>query len=187
MTFSAARTTYVYVWPAAVAMDALKRGQDNEQGMLCWMTAITFTAFMLEGFLNTLGTELLDCWEGEHERKDVQQKIELLAEIGQLHPCFGERPYQTVSCIFKFRDALAHPKTVLTKDRHRERFRHGDPLPSVQPRVEKYAKRASAERCFEDSKAIMLELYEKCMGRRCLWADLMVLGKYDIEEARSEE
>lgn len=74
------------------------------------MASLVLTAFAFEAFLNHLGARLFAAWS-EMESLPPLAKLSVLCE--RLNVAFdkGARPYQTLTALMKFRNALAHGRT----------------------------------------------------------------------------
>ncbi|SEW29839.1 hypothetical protein SAMN05444851_2821 [Aliiroseovarius sediminilitoris] len=82
--------------------------EDTTAVALDMMSALIFTAFSIEAKINFVGWKLLE--EGWPERANLKSKIKLLAKILEMEVNWGERPFQTIYQLKKFRDTIAHGK-----------------------------------------------------------------------------
>ncbi|WP_339475251.1 MULTISPECIES: hypothetical protein [unclassified Pseudomonas] len=73
-----------------------------------------FLAFTIEGYLNTLGCEVIPRWT-ELERLPWKTKITLLHSFAGATPDWSRPPLQFATRIFKIRDHLAHGKPETTR------------------------------------------------------------------------
>jgi|ERR1700733_200799 len=88
----------------------LRTGQERVEGSgHQFRASLIFRAFALEAFLNWLGPQLFPHWK-YLERLTPREKLDLLADIIQVKPQYGSRPWQIVKDLFDFRNALAHGK-----------------------------------------------------------------------------
>jgi hypothetical protein len=103
--------TYAELWHASECV--LAAGIEHPRGS-SWqfLSSIVLTAFSLEAYLNHVGPQVLSCWRSL-ERLSPNSKLELLCEalkVG-LPGTKGERPLQTISELFRFRNTLAHGRS----------------------------------------------------------------------------
>lgn len=104
--------TYAELWHAADCVH--KAGQENPKGS-SWqfLSSLILTAFSFEAYLNHVGAKTFASW-AELDRLPPLAKLELLAETLELkfEAGFGDRPLQTLSKLFAFRNAIAHGRTA---------------------------------------------------------------------------
>jgi hypothetical protein len=104
--------TYAELWHAADCV--LRAGQENPKGSTWqFLSALILTAFSFEAYLNHVGSKTLSNW-GDHDWQSPLEKLKLLVEILglQFETGPGERPRQTLSRLFIFRNAIAHGRTA---------------------------------------------------------------------------
>ena len=121
------------------------------------MASLIFTAFALEAFLNHIGQNIFKCWE-DLERLSPSGKLNLIAEKLEIEKDDGKRPFQTVIELLRFRNEVAHGKTVYLKsedqitvlddkfDQHMQE--------SLQTPWQQYCSLKNAERAREDVEEI---------------------------------
>jgi hypothetical protein len=104
-------TTYAELWHASECV--LAAGIEQPRGS-SWqfLSSIVLTAFAFEAYLNHVGPQVLSCW-GSLERLSPNSKLYLLCETlkVRLPGATGERPLETISELFKFRNTLAHGRS----------------------------------------------------------------------------
>ena len=66
---------------------------------------------LIRGYLNHIGTDLLESWDDVEQKLGWRPKLSLLGELLPMKPDFGKRPFQLLPDVFRFRDAIAHGKT----------------------------------------------------------------------------
>lgn len=72
--------------------------------------ALVFTAFSVEGFVQTLGPGVFgEEWE-VFERLPVLKRVKLMGKRLGVEVDFGRQPWQDVKALFEARDSLAHAK-----------------------------------------------------------------------------
>jgi len=101
------------MWHASYVM-LEKAKKDPEGSYYQLMASLIFTAFTLEAFLNHIGQSIFKCWN-DLEQLSPSRKLNLIAEKLEIEKDDGKRPFQTVSKLFKFRNDVAHGKTVYLK------------------------------------------------------------------------
>jgi len=95
-----------------VMLDKAKKNSEGSYYQL--MASLIFTAFTLEAFLNHIGQSIFKCWN-DLEQLSPLRKLNLITEKLGIKKDDSERPFQTVSELFKFRNNVAHGKTVSLK------------------------------------------------------------------------
>ena len=121
------------------------------------MASLIFSAFALEAFLNHIGQNIFKCWE-DLEKLSPSGKLNLIAEKLEIEKDDGKRPFQTVIELLRFRNEVAHGKTVYLKsedqitvvddkfDQHMQE--------SLQTPWQQYCSLKNAERAREDVEEI---------------------------------
>lgn len=149
--------TYARMWHASYVL--LYKGQEDERGSTWqFMASLTFTAFTLEAYLNHLGAKLFQCW-ADVESLSPQKKLNLVCEHLGLKADYSRPPYQSVKNLFKFRNEIAHGKSVTIElkekilgiDDNLEAFM-GETLPTSW---ERYCKESNAIAARKDVEIII--------------------------------
>ena len=143
----------------------LKKAEEDKDGSFYEvMASLIFTAFMIEAYLNHIGPRIIKCW-GDLERLSPSSKLNLVTEKLGIEKNEGKRPYQTLSELFKFRNTLAHGKSVFLKSEYETRFvaepSDKDGYESLQTEWEKYCTQDNANRALEDTEAIIKEIHKQ--------------------------
>lgn len=126
------------------------------------MASLIFSAFMMEAYLNHLGRRIFKCW-GNLGWLSPSSKLNLIAEKLGVEKDEGKRPYRTFSELFKFRNSVAHGKSVLLKSDN-QILLVDDTSDSfmrefLETRWEKYCTSESGKRALEDTETIIRELH----------------------------
>lgn len=159
------REINTYSW-LRIASDATlgeaKKGDDGRYYQV--MASLIFTAFMMEAYLNHTGSHIFNCW-GDLERLSPSSKLNIVAEKLGIEIDEGRRPYQTLSELFKFRNALAHGKSVSLKPADKIRLM-AEPFDDhmdewLQTGWEKYCTQDNASHALEDVEIIMKDIHER--------------------------
>lgn len=129
------------------------------------MASLIFTAFMMEAYLNHIGPHIFKCW-GDLERLKPSSKLNIVAEKLGIEIDKGKRPYQTLSELFKFRNDLAHGKSVSLKSKSDEIRLVAEPFDDyrdegLQTEWEKYCTQDNANHALEDTTSIMKEIHQR--------------------------
>ena len=74
------------------------------------MTVILMSAFKFEAYLNHLGERVFDFWD-DLESLSVKSKLNVLRGHLGVANTDGKRPFQTITPLFRFRNAIAHGKS----------------------------------------------------------------------------
>jgi hypothetical protein len=141
----------------------LRTGQQSPNGSAHQFRAsLIFRAFALEAFLNWLGPQIIPHWK-YLERLTPREKLDLVADIVQMKPDYGSRPWQIVKDLFDFRNALAHGKPENVESEGREDL--NDILKSgqqdlVRTQWEHFVTEKNAIRAQEDVERIATTLYK---------------------------
>jgi len=122
-TVTKERTLRMYseLWHASDCV--LKKGLADPQGSNWqFLSSTVLTAFAFEAYLNHLGPIILDSWD-QRERLSPWEKFELLCQIlGVQFPEGKEkRPLQTIVELLKFRDTMAHGRSIEIKPKPESR------------------------------------------------------------------
>jgi len=155
--------TYVELWHASNVM--LEKARKDQDGSLHHiMASLTFTAFMLEAYLNHLGPKVLACWDELERQLSPLSKLSLIAEKLGFEMDKGRRPYQTVLEVFTLRNRLAHGKSeVLTVNDEicgiNEKFAKLI-FERLNTKWEDYCTLDNAERALRDTETVIKELHK---------------------------
>ncbi len=124
------------------------------------MAAILMAAFKVEAYLNHVGAALFPYWE-EMERLPHKAKLNIIRSHLGIDKTDGERPYQTLTDLFCFRDAIAHGKNEslappeTTEVGTLEEIRRRKPL----TRWEELCTIEFAQRAYEDTEEIIKQIH----------------------------
>jgi DNA primase large subunit len=153
--------TYAEMWHASFML--LQRARENRRGSYYqFMASLIFTAFTLEAYLNHIGQRIFACWN-DLESLSPSKKLNVIAEKLGVAKDDSKRPFQTVSSLFKFRNDVAHGKSVQLKSEDQIRIiDHNfddymyEPL---ETRWQNYCSLKNAERAREDVEKIIKLLH----------------------------
>lgn len=137
----------------------IKTEEKEEGSYYTTMSSILLRAFTFEAYLNHLGSKSIKYWE-EIESIKVMEKYSVLCKKFGLEPDFSQRPYQTVRLLFKFRNSIAHGKSVILSET-KEVSSSSDPY-ELHPKThwEEYCTYENSIRAGEDVNAIIEELHK---------------------------
>ena len=159
---SATTTFYTFAYLRSVSWACRQRaGQEVSGSNLFAASSMVFSAFSIEAYLNHLGTSLVEFWDTIERKLSPREKLDLLAGILRIELDYGNRPFQTFTKMFAFRNALAHGRTEsLTQDSLQ--VLSEDDVPDL-PRTswEEAISIDNASRYLDDAKEIVLILNEK--------------------------
>ncbi|MEA3369659.1 MAG: hypothetical protein U9Q24_04865 [Candidatus Ratteibacteria bacterium] len=147
--------TFLYLYTAAE--HALKLSKNLEEGLLYqFMTSLIFSAFTLEAALNDIGERVVPFWN-ELERISPIQKFNVLHGYLKLPIDISQRPAQTITLLFKFRNTMAHGKTERLSGIVATENPDARPaeLPSLETFWEKFCTKKQAEESLTDIKKII--------------------------------
>ena len=125
-----------------------------------FLSAILMAAFKLEAYLNHVGPRLFPYWT-ELERLRFEGKLFIICSHLGISRENGRRPYQTISELFKFRNAVAHGRSEFLKSEgqevgHIEELRRKKPL----AKWEQLCTLEFAERAYEDTEEIIKQIHK---------------------------
>lgn len=139
--------------------ELLMKTEEGQRGnYYTTMGSILLRAFTFEAYLNHLGHMSIEYWE-DIESIKVMDKYSVLCKKYGINPDFSRRPYQTIKGLFKFRNAIAHGKSVVLTE-VKEVSSKSDPY-DHEPKAhwEEYCSPENAGRAKEDVKAVIEELH----------------------------
>lgn len=140
-------------WYAMKLVDARAEGWGHH----C-MTAMVFSAFCLEAFLNHLGKRQIPFWEPLKKKLNPHEKLKVLSTTLGFRPDFGRRPYQTFKTIFKLRDLLVHAETETLTHEGSFVLSPGEMPPEPLTKWEELLTVEGARRFVDDTKSIIEDL-----------------------------
>lgn len=154
-------STYSELWHGSWVL--LQRAKEDERGSYwLWMGSLMFTAFSFEAYLNHIGPKIFACWPAL-EKLSPEGKLDIVCEKLEIDLPKSERPRQTIRELFKFRNNLAHGKTVTIKentvrdvDKDSEKFFGEPPLATW----EKYCTERNVQRALEDVEQVMRIIHD---------------------------
>lgn len=128
------------------------------------MSSILLRAFTFEAYLNHLGAETFEFWE-EVDSIRVMNKYALLCKHLKVSPDYSRQPYQTLTQLFKFRNAIAHGRSALLKEtKVLHSSSSGDPYDHIPKAAwQEYCTLKNAKRAKKDIELIIKELHQ-CAG-----------------------
>jgi hypothetical protein len=157
----AKRTIFTYAYLNMAARHALEHAEASEHGRTydC-MSVILFCAFTLEAYFNHLGKEKIRSWVKIERKLGPKEKLALLLDVIKHSVDESRQPFQTLTEIFRLRDALAHGKTEEFKYSGIQRLAANE-LPR-DPEVFwlDFCTLDNAKRCFRDTNLMISELHE---------------------------
>jgi len=158
--FSGEREVRTFVDLSHGADVMLTFAKESERGSYYTaMSSLLLRAFTFEAYLNHLGSKKAEFWP-EIDSIRVMDKYAVLCKMLSVSPDFSRRPYQTVGLLFKFRNSIAHGKSVVLKN-SKDVSADDDPYQHI-PRAtwEEYGTTENAERAKEDISAMIVELHK---------------------------
>jgi hypothetical protein len=135
--------------------------ENTEQQREGWfyecLTTIVMAAFKFEAYLNHVGAAVFPSYWKELERLSHIQKRNIICAHLRIVKADGERPWQTLNDLFKFRNWVAHGRSEILDPPEAlergelEQLRRNKPLAAW----EKLCTTEFARRAYEDTEAIM--------------------------------
>jgi len=137
----------------------LKVAGSTHEGKYYYLCAsLLFSAFTLESYLNYIGLNYINFWS-RIEKINVRDKLNVIYEYKSINVDWGNRPFQTIIDLFRFRNMMAHAKpseysgTTTIKDEDFDFF-------DVKEFWETYPTTENAEMAKDDVLRIMENLKE---------------------------
>ena len=158
--YSGTREVRTYADLAHGANVLLEKTKSDPKGSYyTTMGALLLTAFTFEAYLNHLGKDTIRFWD-EIESIRTVDKYTVLCRNLNVDPDYSRRPYQTLRTLFRFRNAIAHGKSMVIEEA-REVPTDSDLL-QHQPKAhwEEFCTIENAMRSNEDASAIIHELHK---------------------------
>lgn len=141
------------------------------------MTAMLFSAFTLEAFLNHLGAKRISYWDVLQRKLGPEEKLQVLCKDIGYKPDRSRPPFQTFSIIFDFRNAIVHAKTEYPSYEGELILEEGQRPPKPLVGWEKQITLDTAQRFFDDTKAMLTELHYAAKLREPLFIPEEVFGE----------
>jgi hypothetical protein len=144
----------------------IERGQVELRGSKwLWMASLTLTAFSLEAYLNHIGPKIFQTWQDSLEKTlSPEGKLELICEVLKIDMPKDKRPRQTVTELIRFRNHIAHGKSVIIeKSTDHDVDQYLDEFLGKRPVAvwEEYCTERNALRAFDDVKEILKMIHDK--------------------------
>ena len=122
------------------------------------MGSLLLSAFTFEAYLNHLGAKLFSYWDSL-ESLPVMDKYAVISQHLKMKPDFGRRPYQSTRNLFRFRNAIAHGKSVILREKKDVSSSTNPSDHNPKTEWEEFTTLDNAERMRADIKAIVKELH----------------------------
>ncbi|RJQ33345.1 MAG: hypothetical protein C4562_00335 [Actinobacteria bacterium] len=147
--------TYAYLIMASY--DSLEKARQIEEGSFYQrLSALLFSAFALEAFMNHIGERKIEFWE-DIETINPLSKLRIIYHYMGLDFDSSKRPIQTVKKINKLRNFMVHGKTIWVKNegyRKTSTYQKGEKL--VEAKWERLCNdQKESEEAVEDIKSII--------------------------------
>lgn len=102
------------MWIGSRHMLRLAKTSRDGQLYTC-VSALVLSAFMIEAYINHLGKLKESDWDRLERKLSKTKKFLKLAKDAGLTISLNDRPYQSLTKLFAYRDSMAHGKTVTEK------------------------------------------------------------------------
>jgi hypothetical protein len=170
--------TYAELWHGSGVL--LQRAQEEVKGSKwLWMGSLIFTAFSFEAYMNHIGPKIFACWNIFEKAISPEGKLDVICERLKLVLPKNERPRQTLRELIKFRNNVAHGKTVpIEKNETSDADQYLDEFLGKRPLAvwEDYCTKDNALRSREDIEKILKLIHEKVKPKN---DPLFGFGKYE--------
>jgi hypothetical protein len=102
---------FPHIYLLSTGWDALEKGEKSEEGSVySFLTAMIFTAFAIEAYLNEVSEEKFPNNWKDIERKSSHNKLLKLCQLENYEIDLKKRPFNRFKEIFDFRNSVAHAK-----------------------------------------------------------------------------
>lgn len=137
----------------------MKTEEERKGSYYTTMSSILLRAFTFEAYLNHLGSRTIEYWE-EIEPIKVMDKYSVLCKKFGISPDYSRSPFQSIRALFKFRNSIAHGKSVVLSET-KEVSSSSDPY-DHHPKAhwEEYCTHQNAVRVGKDVIAVIEQLHE---------------------------
>lgn len=139
--------------------------ENTEQRREGWfyecLTTIVVAAFKFEAYLNHVGKAIFPSYWSEMERLSHKQKRKIICAHLHIVEADGERPWNTLGDLFRFRNCVAHGKSEILDPPEVAESGEIEELRRKMPLAE-WEERCTiefAERAYEDTEAIMRQIH----------------------------
>lgn len=150
--------TFVYLWIGSRHMLSLAKA--SEEGRIYTCTAsLLLSAFMIEAYLNHLGSLRNKEWEKIERKIPKLEKYKIFSEAVNIPFDQNRQQHKSLLDLFKFRDSMAHSKTITDIiDTQLETQLPMSIIPSTA--WQKFATLENAEQASDDSIILIRELHQ---------------------------
>jgi len=158
--------SFSYVTLHNAAHYAHQAAQESIDGrFFSCLTAMVFSAFSLEAYLNHLGNSEFPDWAKFERNKSPRQKLDMLVARRGYLPDFSKPPFGTFDQIFTFRKKIAHGKTERVEIEEVQEHELGDKpdLPTTLWEIETTLENATS---FVEDSASMIRVLHPIFGYR---------------------
>ena len=154
--------TYAELWHGSRVL--LERAQAEPKGSKwLWMGSLLLTAFSFDAYLNHIGPEVSECWDAL-EVLSPEGKLSIVCEKLEIDLPSDRRPRQTIHELIKFRNNLAHGKTVTVEENTNcDVDQYLDEFIGIRPLAiwEGYCTEKNAIKAREDVEKILRLIHDK--------------------------
>lgn len=127
--------------------------------------ALIFQAFTFEAALNHIGQLKFGCWNTVEKSLSPEKKLALISEKLSIHPDFGKPPWQILSQLLRYRNAIAHGKTKMLEESYEKEVREyldDQYFKFTKSDWEKFATRENALKVKKDLMIAVKQLLNAC-------------------------
>ena len=127
--------------------------------------ALIFQAFTFEAALNHIGQLQFGCWNALERSLSPEKKLALISEKLSIQLDFGKAPWQILSQLLQYRNAIAHGKTKMLEESYEEEVREyfdDQFFKFTESDWEKFATKANALKVKKDLRMAVEQLFDAC-------------------------
>ncbi len=137
----------------------MKAEQNMKGSYYTTMSSLLLRAFTFESYLNHLGSKHFKLWD-EIESIKVMDKYSVLCKELSVTPDLSKRPYQTLKSLFRFRNSIAHGKSLVLNETKAVSSQDDPHEHAPKTEWEEYCEINNAKRAKEDISKIITELHK---------------------------
>lgn len=125
-----------------------------------YMTAQILIAFCFEAYLNFAGEKMFPFWD-DVERIPKMNKLNMICNHLEIDMDFGKEPFQSIKLLWKFRNYMAHARTVTIYDEWTQS--KVKPIEKELPKTdwEKRCTKDVTEKTINDVETVIRLIHEK--------------------------
>jgi hypothetical protein len=127
----------------------------------CALSALVFSAFFLEAYLNYVGSQVLPEWSDAYERHEPKDKLKRIASVLGFPLNLQSSQYHSFTCLFRIRNTLAHGKLVKLKAPRIPKKIQNQRMVFLETEWEKATQSGTFRKYFADAEGVVIGLHQR--------------------------